>query len=123
MRPDRRTVLKGSAMLAVAPVVGGMTERPSRLIVFDSLVPESVAFSSGKVGRRCDLVQAHATRWSAIREDRHGLKQVDGLTGWSDWIGLRGELESKGFRLEREERVAAPLSGKAHLFRWTMRRG
>lgn len=123
MRPDRRTVLKGSALLAAAPVLVGMTDRASRLIVFDSGVPESTAFASGKAGRRFDLAQAHATRWSAIREDRPGLNLVDGLTGWSDWIGLRGELEAKGFRLDREERVAAPLSGMAHLFRWTMRRG
>jgi hypothetical protein len=90
--------------------------------VFDSQVPESRAFVAGKSGRRFDLADAHATRLSALRSAAPGAGTIDGLTGWSDWVGLRGEFEARGFRLTREDCVAAPISAKAHLFRWTMQR-
>lgn len=46
--------------------------------------------------------------------------RVSGLSRWSDWTALRGALEERGLRLEQETRVAGPLSGRDHLFRWTM---
>lgn len=123
MRASRRTVLKGSALIAAAPVVGGMANTNSRLVVFDRELPESLAFAAGKIGPRLDLADAHANRWAALRRARPEITSVDGLSGWSDWVGLRGELEGQGFRLRTEQRVSSPASGKTHLFRWSMRRG
>ena len=40
---------------------------------------------------------------------------VEGLTRWSDWVGLRGELERQGLRLVAEHRTPGGLH------RWTMR--
>ncbi|WP_091148994.1 hypothetical protein [Novosphingobium sp. CF614] len=120
---DRRTVLKGTAALAAAAplAVGtaqGMTAR--RLIVFDSRLPESASFAAGVAGQRFDLARAHETQWAELRGDLPEVGGVEGLIGWSDWTAVRGELESRGFRRTSEARIAAPLSGKANLFRWSM---
>jgi hypothetical protein len=48
------------------------------------------------------------------------IVRIVGLTGWGDWVVVRGFLEERGFRLRSEAQVAAPLSGKTHLFRWEM---
>ena len=121
MRADRRTMLKCSALAAAIPLTGGVARATPRLVVFDSRVPESASFAAGIAGHRIDLARAHETRWRALRADLPDLGTVEGLTGWSDWIAVRGVLEARGFRPGREDRIAAPLSGKANLFRWSMK--
>ena len=115
-------MLKGMAALVAVPLAGGAAKARPRLVVFDSRVLESAAFAAGMAGTHIDLASAHETRWAALRGYRGTIGAVEGLSGWSDWIAVRGELEARGFRLGSEDRVAAPLSGKAHLFRWSMKR-
>jgi hypothetical protein len=122
MRSDRRTMLKGAAALVAVPIAAGAAVAAPRLVVFDSRMPESAAFAARMTGARIDLARAHETHWAALRGYRGDIGAVEGLTGWSDWIAVRGELEARGLRLGREDRVAAPISGKAHLFRWSMKR-
>jgi hypothetical protein len=121
MRADRRTMLKSAAALVAVPLVGGTAMAAPRMVVFDSRVPESSAFAARMAGARIDLAEAHQTHWVALRGYRGDIGTVEGLTGWSDWIAVRGELEARGLRLASEAPVAAPLSGKAHLFRWSMK--
>lgn len=124
IRLNRRTVLKGTATLGAAasvPLAATMAQAAVRLVVFDSSIAESASFASSLAGgHRLDLADAHTTQWAALRGALPQVSAVEGLTGWSDWIAVRGELQARGLRLSSEMPVAAPLSGKAHLFRWSM---
>lgn len=115
-------MLKGTAALIAVPLAGGAAMAMPPLVVFDSSVPESVSFAARIAGTRIDLARAHETLWADLRGYRGDIDAVEGLTGWSDWIAVRGELETRGLRLGSEIRADAPLSGKAHLFRWSMKR-
>ena len=115
MKADRRAVLKGGAVLsAAAGLPLAASAAAPALTVYDSRLPESAAFARTRNGgRQIDLASANLRALPAAT-------RIEGLTGWSDWIDLRGELELRGLRVVAEDRVAAPLSGRAHLFRWTM---
>lgn len=120
---DRRTLLKVGAAggLAVAtPAAAAMGQ--ATVILYDSRIPEALAFArttahSGAI----DLYREHHTHFADLRSGAHP-RRIEGLTRWSDWVAIRGELEAQGFRLVSEAPVAAPASGRGHLFRWSMRR-
>lgn len=125
-RIDRRGVLKAGALagtLAAGPAVAAI--RPvARLAVFDSRIAESRAFArTVAADHAIDLAREHETLFAGLRGE-HPRDQspcrVEGLTGWSDWVAVRSELEARGLRVVAEAPVRAPASGKAHLFRWTM---
>lgn len=119
MRVTRRSMLKGGALAgsALAMPAAAIELGKAPLVIFDSRVPESVAFAATQAGlRRIDLAQGTEAAWRALGEPA----RVSGLSRWSDWTALRGALEERGLRLEQETRVAGPLSGRDHLFRWTM---
>jgi hypothetical protein len=119
MRVSRRSVLKGSALVgavAATPAAAAMA-KPAPLVVFDSRIPESAAFAASQsAAEMIDLAHGTAEGARAINFPR----AVTGVTRWSDWTALRGILEAQGLRLSKETRAAAPLSGRTHLFRWTM---
>ncbi|MFN3457797.1 MAG: twin-arginine translocation signal domain-containing protein [Novosphingobium sp.] len=119
MRVSRRSMLKGSALagaVAATPAMAAMA-KPAPLVVFDSRIPESAAFAAGQGAvRMIDLAHGTAEGARAIKSP----SAVTGVTRWSDWTALRGIMESQGLRLHEETRATAPLSGRAHLFRWTM---
>jgi hypothetical protein len=118
----RRGLLRGgvlaSAMVGVP--AGAAALRRGGLVVYDSAIPESRAFVRGVSGtRKLDLAAEHRRRFATLRAGLPGSKAIDGLTRWSDWVALRSELESGGWRLTYEAR-----SGKRDdLFRWAMQRG
>lgn len=119
MRVSRRSMLKGSALagaVAATPAMAAMTQ-PVPLVVFDSRIPESAAFATSHGGAdMIDLAHGTARAARAIKSP----PAVTGVTRWSDWIALKGIMEAQGLRLTEETRAAAPLSGRTHLFRWTM---
>lgn len=119
MRVSRRSLLKGGALAgasAATPALAAIT-RQAPLVVFDSRIPESAAFAASQGGLgRIDLAQGTAQAARAIKSP----SAVTGVTRWSDWTALRGVLEAQGLRLTEETCAAAPLSGRTHLFRWTM---
>lgn len=119
MRVSRRSMLKGSALVGAVTTAPAMAAiaRSVPLVVFDSRIPESVAFAAlqGAV-RMIDLAHGTAQAARALKLPQ----SVTGVTRWSDWTALRGILEAQGLRLMEETRAAAPLSGRTHLFRWTM---
>lgn len=123
MRADRRSVLKGSAALAVlAAPAATATARPRRTVtVFDSRLPESASFAATRRGLRLDVAEGDASLWVDLRRGLPATARVEGLTGWSDWTALRSELEGQGFRLSHEQRLSGPLSGRDGLFRWAMK--
>jgi hypothetical protein len=121
---SRRSVLKaGAAATATISLPAFAASNTDTLILFDSRVPESRAFAK-QIGNAMvamiDIVEVEKTQWSALRMDFAGKHHVIGLTGWTDWVIARGFLEERGLRLTSETSVPAPVSGKAHLFRWTM---
>lgn len=119
MRVSRRSMLKGGAMAgtAVAMPAVAMSAQALPLVIFDSRIPESVAFAATQAGlRQLDLAAGTEKAWRALGNPR----RVTGLTRWSDWTALRGVLEEQGLRLSDETRAAAPFSGRTHLFRWSM---
>ncbi|MBB4612039.1 twin-arginine translocation signal domain-containing protein [Novosphingobium taihuense] len=119
MRVSRRSILKGSALagaVAATPAMAAMA-RSAPVVVFDSRIPESVAFAASQSAHmRFDLAHGTEEAARAIKD----LRAVTGLTRWSDWTALRGVMEAQGLRLSEEIRAAAPLSGRTHLFRWTI---
>lgn len=122
-RVDRRAMLKGSVVLGAAAAVPlGTARAEARLVVYDSRIPESLDFARAQPGGHLlDLAHAHQTQWAELRGHLPEVGMVEGLTGWSDWIAVRGELEARGLRLAAEDRIAAPLSSRTHLFRWSMK--
>ncbi len=121
MQVSRRAMLKGGALAtsAIALPALAMEMQAVPLVIFDSRIPESLAFASTQVGlRSIDLAQGTEAAWRALGNPSH----VTGLTRWSDWTVLRGALEEQGLRADKESRTSAPLSGREHLFRWSMGR-
>lgn len=119
MQVSRRALLKGGALatsaIAMPAVAAEMQARP--LVIFDSRIPESVAFSATQTAlRTLDLAHGTEAIWRALGAPT----RVTGLTRWSDWTALRGALEEQGLRAAQEVRTNAPISGRDHLFRWTM---
>ncbi|MES1975208.1 MAG: hypothetical protein V4472_22335 [Pseudomonadota bacterium] len=97
-------------------------DRPA-LAIHDSRIPESIAFARNMKGiPLIDLAREHASGWQAARALAVERGTVAGLTGWSDWVAVRGLLLERGLRVLSEAAVAAPLSGAVHLFRWDMGR-
>lgn len=124
MRIDRRTMLRGSALAGAAVAIpasaAAMAAAEPHFIVFDSRIAESADFGRTKAGAAAlDLAGADADQWRALRA-LSGHARIEGLTRWSDWVAVRGVLEEKGLRLAGEMRADAPISGRDHLFRWSM---
>lgn len=128
MKIDRRTVLKGSAAASTAvgvPVAAHrMQETGETVLIFDSRIPESASFAAERRSEMqlVDIARADEQGWPMLRGALPEASQVEGLTGWSDWVSVRGELEARGWRFHRDDPIPAPLSGKAHLFRWSLKR-
>jgi hypothetical protein len=121
MSVSRRNVLKGAATISAAASIPAFAASGSqKLVIYDSRIPESQAFANGR-HPQLDVAILDTSRWAELRGGMLGVRQITGLTGWSDWIVARGLLEERGLRLRSETSVPAPISGKAHLFRWEMR--
>ncbi len=109
----RRAIQSGVAAVAVAASgTKAMTSPRHALIVFDSRIPASLAYAKSKRGPRIDVAREDENLWRTLRSEAPDGTIV-GMTGWSDWVIVRGLLEEKGKRLKSEE----PLGS---LFRWTM---
>lgn len=118
----RRGVLKGGALAsaAIAVPVGAAALRRAGLVVYDSEIAESRAFArTAGAARKLDLAEEHRARFVTLRAGLPKGKRIEGLTRWSDWVALRSELESQGWRLGFEARSGL----RSELFRWTMQRG
>jgi hypothetical protein len=121
---SRRSVLKaGAAASASISLHAFAANNFSTLVLFDSRIPESCTFAraaNNSYGAMIDLADIETTQWISLRASFAGKHSVVGLTGWTDWVIARGFLEERGLRLTSETSVPAPVSGKAHLFRWEM---
>jgi len=124
MKLDRRTAIKGSAMLgagAAIPLSSAHGSIGAGLAIHDSRLEESRAFLQGRQGQmELDIAGEESRLWQAARKAAPHPRTVEGLTRWSDYVQLREIFEERGLRVVAERKLAAPLSGRGELFRWSM---
>lgn len=114
----RRDALKSGAIAsaALAAPAAAASLKPRAVTVFDSRLPESLAFARTCTGAGIDLASEHGARFANVRAGLPSARRIEGLTRWSDFAPLRRELERQGWRI-----VAEARTGKGgQLFRWTM---
>ncbi len=110
----RRSAIKsGAAVLAVATATGraAASAQPA-LVVFDSRIPASRAFAQKYSGARIDVALEDESFWRTLRAELP-KGTVIGMTGWSDWVMVRGLLEEQGKRMKSETPSGA-------FYRWSM---
>jgi hypothetical protein len=113
MKLTRRNLIKASAAAAATVASGAaLAEAPPSMIVFDSRVAASRAFAKNHTAPRVDVAKEDSDFWRTLRAEAP-KGTIIGMTGWSDWVMVRGLLEEKGKRLRSET-----PSGK--LFHWAM---
>lgn len=124
MRLTRRHALAGGAALGAAaglPLAAKRVAARPSLLVHDSRLVESAAFLAAHPGtRRLDIAPEASRMWRGLR---HGLPRgaaIAGLTRWSDWMQLRGALESEGWRVRSEQIVRAAAPFRHDLVLWAM---
>lgn len=123
MSISRRMILKGGAAISAAVTLPAIASAQTQIVaVYDSRIPESRSFAK-TLGHALliDVSAQEDLNWAGLRQELRGTRQINGLTGWTDWVNVRGLLEERGLRLTSQTSVPAPLSGKAHLFKWEMR--
>lgn len=112
---SRRNLLASGAAAATTAAVGGSrfaADAPSALVVYDSRRADSLAFARSIAAPRIDIAQEDGNFWRAVRSIAVDGAVV-GLTGWTDWVLVRGMLEERGKRMRHQARVG-------RLFQWTM---
>ncbi len=124
MSVSRRAVLKGASVLgaAVAVPVAAKAKSPV-LAVCDSRLPESRLFAAAqrrKGIRIVDVAKGDRALWTLARQELAATGPVIGMTGWSDWVVLRGLMEERGKRLTRETRIPHKGARMATPFEWAM---
>jgi hypothetical protein len=116
MSVSRRSVLKlGLAAAATAaPISRGIAQKRPVLVVFDSRLPESLAFARAQGGRVLDIAREPALLWRNLRNPLPPGRIV-GMTRWSDLVLVRGALEDQGRRMRSQSQ-----SGRHTPFVWEM---
>lgn len=123
MRVNRRSVLKGGSVLGAAaaiPMAQALRAQEAALLVYDSAIAESASMARGHMGAALDVTAERKAGWPSLRAGFAQHKALEGLTGWSDYVTIREELKIHGFRIAAETPSPAPISGKSHLFRWSL---
>lgn len=120
---SRRRLLQGAGaagLVAVRPALAAApwSDPAATLLVYDSRIAESAALAAASPHRlRHDLAQGR------IEPGRlRAVAALEGLTRRSDLVALSLGLRLHGLRVVEERRSAAPLSGRDHLYRWSMAR-
>ena len=123
MMVDRRTTLAGlmgSAALTTVAARAAMPGHPA-ILVIDSRHAISRALGLRTPGAHViDIAAAHENFWAEVRGCRPRGAGVRGLTGWSDWVLLRGALQDKGLRVRAETPIDPARTSHAALFLWHM---
>jgi hypothetical protein len=123
----RRAVLAGAATAGAAAAtltLSGSGRGMPALAIYDSRLPESRAFAAAARVRRMkllDIASEDETLWRASRDiaaARGGA--VIGMTGWTDWVAIRGLFEGHGLRVRHEARIASHRPGTATPFEWEL---
>jgi hypothetical protein len=124
MRVSRRTLLKSVGVAGVASTLPAcaFAANPA-LVIYDSRLPEGAAFGATAKAQGLHTVDVAGGDRAILQIARHRLSASDiviGLTGWSEWVIVRGLLEERGKRLSQEKRVTHSGKRNATPFEWTM---
>jgi len=116
MKVSRRSLIKAGAVAvaAAAPSVRSVAARRPSLVVYDSRIPESLAFAQQHGVAAIDVAHEDAQFWRNLRTAAP-KGRVLGMTRWTDLVIVRGELEAQGKRLKQESQ-----SSPHHPFVWEM---
>jgi hypothetical protein len=121
---SRRAVLKGASALGAATALPmAVTAKQPVLAVYDSRLPESRLFAvtQRRSGIRViDIAQGGRALWTVAQQDIPASGTIIGMTGWSDWVVLRGLMEEQGKRLTHEIRIPHKGARMATPFEWGM---
>jgi hypothetical protein len=104
MTVSRRTLIKGGALSVAATVTAPhlFNDPDPAVIVYDSRSPASFAFAGLHHGQRIDIAQEDPRFWLTLRTlAKQGA--VKGMTGWSDFVIVRGLLQERGMRILQEK--------------------
>ena len=122
----RRAVLAGAATASVAATLAfraGAPARPS-LAIYDSRLPEARAFAATARARGVpvhDIAGEGGDPWGTLRSlARRPGRAVVGLTGWTDWVSIRGLFTSHGLRVRHEAKVPSSHRTAATPFEWAL---
>lgn len=103
MTVSRRTLIKGSALTLVVSTVGSsVVDLPDvAAVIFDSRLLASQAFAAHYHGRRIDIADEDPKFWQSVRTmAKQG--HIVGMTGWADFVIVRGFLQDRGMRITHE---------------------
>jgi hypothetical protein len=111
---SRRNMLAAGAIASAAATIPvcAIRDRGNRTTVVDSRFAGSREFAAARRGLIIDVAQNPITLWSALRQIPTEASVV-GLTRWSDFIAVRGPLESLGLRVRH-------FKQKGELIDWAM---
>lgn len=103
MTLTRRTVIKGGAVAVAATISAPhLRDKPVvTVVVYDSRLPASLAFAALHLGERIDIAEEDPKFWQSLRTIAIG-GAVKGMTGWSDFVIVRGYLQERGMRITQE---------------------
>jgi hypothetical protein len=124
MSVSRRTMLKSVGVAGAASTLPAHAfAAVPALAVYDSRLPEGLAFGATAKSRGIRVVDIACGDKMLLQIARQPLLASDvviGLTGWSDWVILRGLLEEQGKRMKQEKRIVHRGMRSATPFEWTM---
>jgi hypothetical protein len=127
----RRAILAGAATAGVAATLalrGGGAKEPA-LAIYDSRLPDARAFAVAARARGIPLHDIAREDYDLWRTSRgiagRGIggapgRAVIGMTGWTDWVSIRGLFEAQGLRVRHEARITSPRRAIATTFEWRM---
>lgn len=126
MSVKRREFLSGAVAAGAAVALPGTTwagvgvGEDGQLIIGDSRIARVAPGRNGACS--LDIARLSDTEWFALSAKYfEGIRRVDGITQWQDFVVLRDLFRDRGFRLtDPEQRIDTPAGRAA--FAWRMAR-
>ncbi len=124
MKMTRRNLIRAGGLAgAVAAMPAFAAGNHAALAIYDSRLPEGRLFARQARTQgisTIDIAGEERGHWRSLRSTPVGAGPVSGVTGWSDWVIVRGLLEEKGKRIRAETRLVHRGPRAATPFAWTM---
>ena len=121
----RRAVLAGAATAGVAATLTFRAgSKAPALAIYDSRLPEARLFAERARTRGIvlhDIADEDANLWRASRAIAGAPgRAVIGMTGWTDWVALRGLFAGQGLRVQQEAKRRSSPRATATTFEWAL---
>jgi hypothetical protein len=122
----RRGLLAGAATAGVgaAVAIGARGGKGPALAIYDSRLPEARAFAATAQARGIplhDIAGEDDDLWRTSRRIAGEMgRGVIGMTGWTDWVSIRGLFAARGLRVRHEAAIGSRRRATATVFEWRM---